>query len=251
MPESCYVIESELVVIKPDAVWKYRLTKIVSVLMRLFKYLFLILGSGFLTFEVYQRCVFPAISDNQLGISLSDSIATGALFATFGSALISVVALLATRNLELYSENLEIISQQLIPSGFHQRDWTRWPFLPRMSRLVHARKCDAIGVKNTAICFSIEPEEERFPLPTTISDFYDLPVFRSYMRMKRLKRSYLNYLDSKGWIHEYPIWICVCAIYKRILAYRLSKLCIWIGAAFIFQSIVFAFFYPYIYSCVQ
>lgn len=198
-----------------------------------------------LTYMIYLRCVFPvAAADGSMVYSLSDCITTGALFATFGSAVIGVFSLSATSCLNLFYENLAIWEEDLSFPPQDETKWKRWSFLPRLSKMSVGGKTRYLGVSNASVCFTTTQGPVCFLLPTTQADFWELPAFRSFLRMKCHRNDYLNYLNGEDAIEEYPAWDCLCAIYKSILAYRFSFCCVWIGACFVLESILFSFFYP-------
>ena len=251
MAKAYRIQEGNLVVLKKSAIWKYWWRMLLRHLRRLGWGLFSLIGSGIVTYLIYQQCISPvATLDGSITFSLSDSITTGALFATFGSAVIGVFTLFATQNLELFYENLAILNQDLASQELAHINWKRWPFIPRMGKLSFSGKSRYSGVNNASICFSTLRSEEIFPLPTTQAEFQELPILQCFLRMKLRRKSYLNYLDEAGVIDEYPVWDCICAIYKSILLYRFSYFCIYIAACFVLHSIVFSFFYSSFYELI-
>ena len=251
MANSYKIQECELVVLKDKAIWKYWWRTKIRFLIKLGWTLFALVGSGFATYAVYLRCISPvATPDGSIMIPLSESISVGALFATFASAVIGFFTLFATRHLELFYENLTILSQDLASEELSNINFKRWPFLPRLGKLPIPEKKRFAGVNNASICFTTTRCEEVFLVPSTLADFQELPVLRSFLRMKLHRRSYFNYLGVAGLIDEYPAWDCLCAIFKSILFYRFSYCCIWIAACFILQSIVFSFFCASVFAFI-
>lgn len=251
MASSYRIQEVELVILKDTSVWKYWWRTKIRLVMKLGWALFALFGSWSATYAVYSRCITPAASPNgSVLIPLSDSISIGALFATFASAVIGVFALFATQNLELFYENLRILCQDLASEELSNINWKRWSFLPRMGKLPFLGKNQYSGVNNASIYFTTTRCEEVFPVPSTLADFQELPILRSFLRMKLRRKSYLNYLGAADLIDEYPAWDCLCAIFKSILFYRFSYYCIWIATCFILQSIVFSFFYASIFAFI-
>lgn len=251
MANSYRILEGELVILKEGSIQKYRSRKRVRFLIKLGCILFSLLGSGLATCAVYQQCAAPVEApDGSAMIALSDSITIGALFATFGSAVIGVFSLFAAQHLETFYEDQTILRQELVSLEAANADWKRWSFLPRMGKLSFPGKERYFGVNGASICFTTARSEESFPLPTALADFGELPILRSFLRMKLQRKHYLAYLSAAGLIEEYPAWDCVCAIYKSILLYRFSWSCIWIAAYFILQSIIFSFFYPSLFPFI-
>ena len=244
MANSYRIQKGELVVLKKKAVWKYRWRIQIRFLIKLGWALFALFGSWLATYAVYSRCVSPVDTlDGSVIIPLLNRISIGALFATFASAVIGVFTLFATQHLELFYENMTVLWQDLASEELSNIGWKRWSFLPRMGKLPLPGNKRFSGVKNASIRFTTARSEEVFLLPTTLADFQELPILRSFLRIKLHRKSYFNYLSMTGLIAEYPAWDCLCAIYKSILLYRFCYFCIWVATCFILQSIVFSFFY--------
>lgn len=245
MAVSYRIHNGELVLLAKNDVKKYQLRDFFYRSIQFVSIVFSLLGTSIITYMIYSRCVFPVADTNgEIVYSLPDSITTGALFATFGSAIISVFSLSATSCLNLFYENLCILEEDLLSPPSEEGKWKRWSFLPRLSKISMGKKIRYSGVNNASVCFTTAQKSIYFLLPTTQADFWELPALRYFFRMKWHRNGYLNYLNRENAIEEYPAWDCLCAIYKNILAYRFSFCCIWIGACFVLESILFSFFYP-------
>lgn len=211
---------------------------------------FPLVGSWLLLWWIYVDCITPQIDEcNHITFSLLDRITTGALFATFGSAVVSAFALAADRHLRLFYENLSILTQEIAADDVGSK-WRRWPFLPRFGQIhLHLKEEKwAVGIENARIRFTIADFDELFPLPTTVSDFRELPILMLYIQMRLHRSDYLRRLSKSSMMRDYPAWDCVCALYANILLYRSSLFAIWIGACLILQSVVFTFLYPLFYA---
>ncbi len=246
MADSYYIQKGELVLLNRSSARQYQYSHLFRSIKRLGWGIFVLLGTCGITYVVYLHCVSPhAGPDDVMIYSLSDSITTGALFATFGSAIISVFTLSAASHLNLFGENLAVLEQELASSELDSASWKRWSFLPRLSKMSVQGKIRHLGLRNASICFATASGQLWFQLPTTQADFGELPVFRSFLRMKCHRGAYLDYLNCENIIEEYPAWDCLCAMYKNILVYRFSNCCTWIGTCFVLESIVFSFLFPY------
>lgn len=247
MADSYYIQEGELVLLNQSSAKQYRHSWLIRNFKRFGWGVFALLGTCSITYAIYLHCISPRTGpDNALFYSLSDSITTGALFATFGSAIIGVFTLSSASNLNLFSENLAVLEQELASSESGGTGWKRWPFLPRLSKIPIQGKKRHIGLRNASVCFKTTGGQVWFQLPTTQADFGELSVFRGFLRMKFHRAAYLDYLNRVNLTEEYPVWDCLCAMYKNILAYRFSNYCTWIGICFVLESIVFSFLYPYL-----
>lgn len=245
MGETYCVKESRLIKLNKTYYKKYLGIKLLRLIMGGIGIGLVIIGSGLITWYIYQNCVEPIVQDDgTLSISLISRITTGSLFATFGSAIIAVFTLYTGRYITRFQENSAILTQQLAGEGPNGTAPRRWPFIPRVSRTRFANETHFFGIESVYIQFQIESFSHSFPLPTTEIDFKELPIFLSYLLMKLLRKRYLTRLKSPEHLAEYPMWDCVMAIYRSILLYKASCFCVWIGVCFVLQSIVFTFFYP-------
>lgn len=252
MADSYYIQEGGLVLLNQGSVKQYQYNYLFRCLKQLGWGVFVLLGTCGITYAIYLLCVLPHTGpDDTMIYSLSDSITTGALFATFGSAIIGVFTLSAASHLNLFNENLAVLEQELVSSELNNASWKRWSFLPRLSKLSVQGKERHLGLRNASICFTTLNGQVWFQLPTTQADFGELPVFRGFVRMKLQRTAYLDYLNNANLIEEYLAWDCLCAMYKNILVYRFSNCCTWIGACFVLESIAFSFLYPYLQNILQ
>lgn len=252
MAVSYNIQKGGLVLLSQDSAEQYQDDRLFRCLRRLGWGIFLLLGTCGITCGIYLRCVSPHTGlDGAIFYSLSDSITTGALFATFGSAIISVFTLSAAGQLRLFGENLAVLEQELAPSELNSASWKRWPFLPRLSKMSVQGEMRRLGLRNASISFTTAHGDLPFQIPTTQADFGELPVFRSFLRMELRRTNYLDYLNSTDLIEEYPAWDCLRAMYKNILVYRFSNCCTWIGVCFVLESIAFSFLYPYLQNILQ
>ncbi len=240
----------ELVVLRKNCILKYWGRALLNQGMHALWLLLPLLGSGLVTCIIYWKSSPAPVFDGTVTYTLSDSITTGALFATFGSAVIAVFTLSTSQQLNLFYENLAILREDLASEELMDMQWKRWPFLPRMGRLPLLGSTRYSALKNASICFRLSDGQEVFPLPTTLVDFGELPVLRGFLRMKLHRRLYLKYLTAIGAVDEYPAWDCVSTMYKNILLYQFSRACVWIGICFVFHSIMFSFLYPTLYPYV-
>ncbi len=249
MAETYFFIDSRLVTLKKQFQAKYWVRKCLAFLKRLLGIGFVVIGTGTITWCVYQNCVDShLLEDGTYIFPMISCITTGSLFATFGSAIIAVFTLYTSKYMTGFQECLAILSQDLAGANSGRAIKHRYPFIPRVSRIRTSQKDQFYGAESAIIQFRAESfNQVTFLLPTTVTEFKDLPILLSYLRMKQLRSSYLSSLSSSGQISEYPAWDCVMAIYRNILFYKASYFCVWIGVCFVLQSILFAFFYSDLY----
>lgn len=192
----------------------------------------------YLTLVVYKKCIIE--------ISLSECIPLGSIFATFGSAVISVFSIYCGGQSSLFQENLAILRAEI--SDLHS--WQRWPFLKRYTKeklsFFHSNYYILL---NPQITFTTNATSLTVPIPSCTADFKDLPVVVNAMKMIFFRRCYSKHIYSMRNTKQQTdlfIFDCVLMIYKNIIRYRGAALIMWIGAEFILSSIIFSFFYKQI-----
>lgn len=251
MAQTYSISPGELVVLGKNGSYKYWGRGLLNFGVQVLWILLSLLCSGAATCVIYWKSMPTTVLDDTAAYTLLDSITTGALFATFGSAVIAVFTLFTGQYLNLFYENLTILREDLASDELVNIQWKRWPFLSRVGKLPLSSRMRYSALNNASICFRIRNGQELFPLPTTLADFRELPILRSFLRMKQHRRAYLNYLEAVNAVDEYPAWDCVCTMYKNILLYRFCYACVWIGICFVCHSILFPFLYPSFYSYID
>ncbi|MGN0383095.1 MAG: hypothetical protein ACI4DS_02405 [Eubacterium sp.] len=188
-----------------------------------------------ITFFVFKLCISNK-SD------LSDTIALGSIFATFGSAIVSVFSITLSNVYEHFCCNINILFKELCP----QNEWHRWPFIKRESHsTLYNKELTYQILENSKITFNVGSHNISIFLPTVREDFFDLPNWRSLKTMLSEAKNYESYIinNIRDSATSLMIWDCVLDNFKSIALYKLSKLMIVIGGSFIFASFIFAFFY--------
>lgn len=169
-----------------SVIWKYICFLLYKVIRKLIS--FCIIGVVFLiTYIVFYNC----IDDDKL----SDMIALGAVFATFGSAVISVFSLYCSQMMNNFHNNLVILQNKLISGN----TWRRWGFLRRIKKQrIGWGKYNFYVLKNPQICFETNYNKIQVPIPTDISDFQDISVGWYYLQLVVFSKSffYLNYINQ-------------------------------------------------------
>lgn len=188
-----------------------------------------------ITFFIFKLCITDKTN-------LSDTIALGSIFATFGSAIISVFSITLSNIYERFCCNINILFKELCPES----EWHRWPFIKRESHsTLYNKEVTYQILENIKITFNVGSHNMSIFLPTVREDFYDLPNWRSLKNMFIEAKNYESYVINKIVDPALPLmmWDCILDNFKSIALYKLAKLMIVIGGSFIFSSIIFAFFY--------
>lgn len=223
--------------------------KCVAHLSFLYQLCKIILGIGTLFFSMYITLIIykKCITD----ITLKECVPLGSIFATFGSAVISVFSIDCSGQSNLFQENLVILREQL----FDLHSWQRWPFLKRhIKEKISFLHNNYYILLNPQITFETSTRGLTIPLPSCTADFKDLPVIKNIIKMICFRKYYLNYIYSLHDIKQQEdlyIFDCILMIYKNIIRYKWGTIMIWIGAEFIFSSVLFSFFYEQIMCFLQ
>ncbi len=187
------------------------------------------------TFIIFKKC----ISNER---KLSDTIALGSIFATFGSSIVAIFSITITNIYDRFSNNLNILFSDLTPDN----KWHRWPFVKRVthSRLYNNELTYQV-LKNAEVIFNVGSHPITITLPTIREDFYDTENWKCYLTMLLEAKNYETYVlnNISESAKSLMIWDCIIDNFKSIAIYKLSRLMIVIGESFIISSIVLAFFF--------
>lgn len=215
-----------------------RLAAIAEFLFRLLKLVMLMLSfciTVYVTYLIFRECIVEA--------TLSSCIPLGSIFATFGSAVISVISLYCNKQISFFQENLSALHEQITDLS----SWKRWPFLKRHSReKVSFWKYNYYTLHNPQITFKSEVLCLTVALPTCTADFYDIPILFNTVKMfgfhKRFSRSLVGHRDRQDQ-KDIFVFYCTVMIYRNIVRYKAGTFFILIGSEFVLASIIFSFFY--------
>lgn len=217
---------------------KHRLMVWTAFLFRILKVLMLILSFGitvYMTYLIFRQCITDA--------TLNNCIPLGSIFATFGSAVISVISLYCNKQISSFRENLSALHEQIPNLSF----WKRWPFLRRYNReRTGLWKYNYYILQNPQITFRTAERNLTIALPTCTADFYDLPIFINTIKMFGFRGHFLNaVVRQRNQKDEKDIFTfyCTLMIYRNIIRYKIGTLLMLIGSEFVIASILFAFFY--------
>lgn len=207
------------------------LLRIVKLLLLIFSFCITI----YMTYLIFRQCITDA--------TLSNCIPLGSIFATFGSAVISVISLYCNKQIRSFHENLSALHEQISDLS----SWKRWPFLKRYSReKTGFLKYNYYILKNPQISFQSEDLSLTIPLPTCTADFYDLPIFANMVRMFGFRKHFSDSIVKHRNAQEQKdifTFYCVLMIYRNIIRYKVGTLFMLIGSEFVLSSIVFSFCY--------
>ena len=159
-------------------------------------------------------------------------LSTGAILATFGSAIGTIGLIWQNNLLERVRLNIDILYRDIIEQ---ETPWRRWPFLARSSRktLLNNNSLQ-LSLGNPEIPLDVGTHVISVHLPTIMEDFFDLPLFNNYWPLRRFQKSACTVLSQKkdGPVNSetgmtpldnYMAYECMLDIWKSIFKFRLSR----------------------------
>lgn len=236
-----YNITEGKYIVKNAAVVKLSVIKHVFILFLHFLiYGAIYLGSFFITFYIFRNCISEIPKD--IFSNLEPSISLGAIFATFGSAVVAIYSLYCNEQLRKFHETLTTLQTSLLETV----SWTRWQFLKRYHVVKHLRQYYCYCLINPSIVFQNDKERLKLFLPYDKEDFYELPVFLSYCKILRFRKKYFRNIynfQQMSFQSELILLDCLSCLYRNIINYKKGRFFLVIGCFFIFNSILFSLFY--------
>lgn len=187
------------------------------------------------TYLVFINC----IDENK---ALSNTIALGSIFATFGSALVGVFSLVMGSCYDRFLSNYYILFSQLEPG----KKWQRWAFIKRESHQTLFNQESAYQVlTNAKVVFNVGSHSIELFIPTIKEDFYDLPNWKSLKQMQTKSKDYESHVLSKCDRPDQAlmVWHCIYDNFLIIAKYKIAKAIVVLGVAYLMASIVMAFLY--------
>ncbi|MCI9465292.1 MAG: hypothetical protein HFI48_15710 [Lachnospiraceae bacterium] len=207
-------------------------------LLRFLRFLALVLTFGmtmYLTYVIFRECITEA--------TLGNCIPLGSIFATFGSAVISVLSLYCNKQKDSFLENLSALHEQIPELSA----WKRWPFFKRYDmEKTGLWKFDYYILKNPRITFQSADHLLAIALPTCTADFYDLPILAGIIKMTGFGRHLSGMVFCMKSVEQKSIlsvFHCTMMIYRNIIRYKAGAFFMLIGSEFVIASIIFSFFY--------
>ncbi len=129
----------------------------------------------------YKILYWASIEKNSTLVLL---ISTGAIIATFGSALSSIGGIWERDLLERVLENTDILFTDILK----QERWRRWPFLSRtrVSKQLDGSKIVA-NLSNATVPINVGTHHIKVDVPTVLDDFFDLPLRKNAYTLYRYR----------------------------------------------------------------
>ena len=193
--------------------------------------IFLYLFTAFVTFKI--------ISLAEAQKNLVTLLSTGAILATFGSAIGSIGLIWQNDLLERIRLNVDILFQDILKQ---ESPWRRWPFLPRAGkRKLLDGSSHHVTLSNPQIPFDVGTHVIKVKLPTVLEDFFDLALFKNYWPLFRFRNSAHTVYrrkpkDQKSGdtgltpSDEYMAYECMYDTWKAIFKYRTARYIVHFGS---------------------
>jgi hypothetical protein len=166
-------------------------------------------------------------------------LSTGAIFATFGSAVATLGAVWERDLLERVRLNIDILYKDIL----HQESpWRRWPFLARSGeRRLLDGSIHAGTLRNPEVPLDVGTHVLKISLPTALEDFFDLPLLMNFAQLSRFRVSAstvftrvqtteVNPETGMNRSDAYMAYECLYDIWRSILSFRLARYATHLGA---------------------
>ena len=159
-------------------------------------------------------------------------LSTGAIFATFGSAISTIGGIWERDLLERVRLNIDIFYKDILKQ---ESPWRRWPFLPRFGKRKLLDGSTHVGtLANPAVPLNVGTHVITVTLPTVLEDFFDLPLRKNILELARFRAAAATYYgnQSQGSLDEktgmkpgeaYMAYECLHDIWRSILHFRLAR----------------------------
>lgn len=235
-------MEGRLILRKGNEKEKFDKYLVIEKIITKILYFIIVIAPLILSYFIFNLCI------DKSNLNLANTISLGAIFATFGSAIISSVILFQTDKFNRILSNVDILYSDIL----HAEKWTRWPFIKRykVQTLLDGKITSSI-LKNPNIIFKLGSYDINILIPTTQEDFYDLPSFHNFMQMKKNSNHFkTNIVNHPNCIDDTPFsnvgdyffaWDCLYDIWKTIVLFKINKLLVTLGSSIIISSFIYSF----------
>ena len=205
-----------------------------------------------LVFAVYFFAFLPpwlALSETEARESLITILASGAILATFGSALCTLCSMWERDLLDRVKTNIDIFYVDIAKV---EEKWRRWPFLPRSAR---RRQIDETfhnsTLQNPQIPIDVGSHVVTVELPTVLDDFFDLSIKSNYGKLRKnrsaasvawTRREKEEVSPETGMtpFNEHMAFECMYDIWSSIFRFRVARYVTHFGSGLIVFSFLTA-----------
>jgi hypothetical protein len=203
----------------------------------------------FFVFALYAAAAMVCLWVLRLPDALKDAvtfISTGAVVATFGSALAGLGSIWERDLLERVRLNVDILFTDLLKQ---KNQWRRWPFLTRAgARRMLDGSTQHWKLQNPEIPLDVGTHTVAVQIPTVLEDFFDLPLLQNFLTLKRFRVAAATAYstrrtkeaeeqakqkdeDESGVRNDYMLYECLHDIWSSVLVFRVARYLAHLGAA--------------------
>ncbi|WP_342051210.1 MULTISPECIES: hypothetical protein [unclassified Cupriavidus] len=167
-------------------------------------------------------------------------LSTGAILATFGSAVASLGGVWERDLLERIRTNLDILHRSVLKND---SPWIRWPFLPRCDLRPAGKETTLrFTLSNPCLPLNVGTCTVQPMLPTVLEDFFDLPLFSNLLPLLKHRvdaheamlgdsRVDTKQVGGMGGFEAYCAYECCRDVWLSIAKFRTARYLIHAGAA--------------------
>lgn len=180
-------------------------------------------------------------------------ISTGAILATFGSALSAISGVWERDLLDKVLANIDILFVDILK----QEKWRRWPFLPRSSNTKQLDGTKLIqNLKNPELPLNVGTHHIKIDIPTVLEDFFDLPVIKNTYKIFRfriaasttlLKGKDVQVTTATGLdgSDEYMAYECIYSVWLSVFKFRALRYLIHFGSSLTIFGTLITLYYVF------
>jgi hypothetical protein len=176
------------------------------------------------------------------------SLSSGAILATFGSAIATIGSLWTGDYANRISLNVDILFKDILK----QEAWRRWPFLLRNgTRKLFGGELLQGVLKNPELPFHVGSHNIQIVIPTVQDDFFDLPLLKNIVPLLRFRKAAhtTTFNASKDSLLpgsplepmvQFMAYECLTDIWWSVLVFRIARYVVHFGAALTIASAIIA-----------
>lgn len=177
-------------------------------------------------------------------------ISSGAVVATFGSALAGLGAIWERDLLERVRLNVDILYKDILKQN---EQWRRWPFLPRAGfRRMLDGSSQSWKLQNPEIPLNVGTHVVKVQVPTVLEDFFDLPLLQNFATLKKFRTAAATTYSTRRMAEkdeegpatgsnegkELMLYECLHDTWQCIVIFRVARYIEHLGAALAISAAV-------------
>jgi len=179
-------------------------------------------------------------------LKISETLTQSAIIIGFGVALITIADIIERNKIERFKENISIFYSEIEKT----KPWRRWPFLKRNGiKKLLSNEIITSELKNPEIPFDVGTHEIKVNLPTVIEDFFDLPILKDYLEMRKYHTAFLTAYSNKmskkhneELLKTHSRYECMYDILKTAILFKTGRLLKIFGISITIGSALVAIF---------